>query len=308
MCRFASGEELGEVERRVAVGETEEDGEGVAEHLAQHPTGQVPGIAGPEALAVVALDAWGGHRLAAPAEAAQAVAAHRVGGVLPLPIGRTAGNPGRSQLLTQQRMPVIAVPSHLPGRALHQLRGQFPIGGVGRSARQRGHHPRPTGAQMGANPRENRRAALIVAGGGLPAEAGTAASAAAATDRDGHTIDEGEGRIMRQAVAHPRPHVLLDYPQIGRLSRTGGAMDPRYHRNPARMVAPERVGDGHILVIAQELSHHVHRQHLAIGQSGARPAGAQAAPIRIALHLVQQLIDQAIDGYRERFQVPGTPP
>jgi hypothetical protein len=74
------------------------------------------------------------------------------------------------------------------------------------------------------------------------------------------------------------------------------------------MVAPEILIDGDILVIAQKLTHHFHRQHLAIGQQGPRTAGAHAAPARIALHLVQHLIDQAIDGYSELFQVHGAPP
>jgi hypothetical protein len=85
-------------------------------------------------------------------------------------------------------------------------------------------------------------------------------------------------------------------------------MDPRHHRKPARMVAAEILIDGHVLVIAQKLAHHFHRQYLAIGQQGPRTAGAHAAPVRIAMHFVQQLIDQAIDGYSEVLQVHGAPP
>ena len=58
--------------------QTQADTEGMTEHLAQDAAGQMPGIAGPDPLEVVALDQLGGHRLDAPAPAGQEAAADRI--------------------------------------------------------------------------------------------------------------------------------------------------------------------------------------------------------------------------------------
>src|SRR5690242_15941858 len=74
VCRF-SGEEAGQLARRVAEAAIEEDGEGVAERLAEEPTGQMPGIAGPDALGVITLDELAEDRLDPIANRTQEAAA-----------------------------------------------------------------------------------------------------------------------------------------------------------------------------------------------------------------------------------------
>ena len=66
--------------------------------------------------------------------------------------------------------------------------------------------------------------------------------------------------------------------------------------------------DGHILVIAEELAHHLHRQHLAISQHWRESTLPEAAPVRITRHRVQHLIHEAVRSYSEALQVQGAPP
>lgn len=72
MCKFSwIGEEAGQGERCIATLLAAADGDRVAEQLAPDAAGQVPGIAGPEPRALVALDQVRRHRLDSPAQAGQ---------------------------------------------------------------------------------------------------------------------------------------------------------------------------------------------------------------------------------------------
>jgi hypothetical protein len=74
------------------------------------------------------------------------------------------------------------------------------------------------------------------------------------------------------------------------------------------MVSEEIVIDGHILVIAEELAHHRHRQHLAISQYWRGSTLPEAAPVRITRQRGQHLIYEAVHSYSEALQVHGAPP
>ena len=132
------------------------------------PAGQVPGVAGPEALEVVALDELGGHRLNAPAHPGH-LACCRSGPGPRRACGTGAKNamPARGQLLAQQRMPGIPIPQHLPRGPGHHLGGYLQVGGVGWGELRRRHDTRPAGAHMPAEAIEEGLAALVVAVGGL---------------------------------------------------------------------------------------------------------------------------------------------
>jgi len=56
MCELFSADEVGEMQRRMIQGAVGADGQGVQEHLAQQPAGQLPQIVGPDALDRGALD------------------------------------------------------------------------------------------------------------------------------------------------------------------------------------------------------------------------------------------------------------
>ena len=80
MCKLSGiGKEAVEGEWWVATHLAEVDGNHVTEHVAQQPVGQVPDIARPESLAVIALHELGCHRLDPPPQAAAGMADGRTG-------------------------------------------------------------------------------------------------------------------------------------------------------------------------------------------------------------------------------------
>jgi hypothetical protein len=77
---------------------------------------------------------------------------------------------------------------------------------------------------------------------------------------------------------------------------------------PTGMVSEELVIDGHILVIAEELAHHPHRQHLAISQHWRESMLPDAALARTTRQRGQHLIHEAERSSSDALQVHGAPP
>src|SRR3954464_4515383 len=102
MCRFWSWrQERIELQGIEALLQTQADTQRMTEHLAQEAAGQMPGIARPDPLEMVALDQLGGHRLDAPAPAGQEATAGGIRiGVAPLEGGQEL-DAGRRQLRRQ---------------------------------------------------------------------------------------------------------------------------------------------------------------------------------------------------------------
>jgi hypothetical protein len=113
---------------------------------------------------------------------------------------------------------------------------------------------------------------------------------------------------MRHPLPHQSPQPLFDHPQIGGLADERRAVDAGQGGKEGGMLAAKIVIDGRVLIQSQELPHHFHRQHLGVIQGRGWSAAAHPLPVRMSAHLAQQLIDQAVDGYHECFQVHGAPP
>ena len=75
------------------------------------------------------------------------------------------------------------------------------------------------------------------------------------------------------------------------------------HRREARGPVATEVGVNPLVGIEpEELADDFHREDLAIGEGGCRPAGAQARPVQ---ERAEGVVDEAIDGGEEGLEVHG---
>ena len=92
------------------------------------------------------------------------------------------------------------------------------------------------------------------------------------------------------------PQFLFDLPQIGCLSREGGAGDLPQSRKPIRVVSAKVRKDVTFRIDPEKVSYHFHGEHFAISQGGLGTAFSQLSP-------GQKVLDQAKHGHHERGNI-----
>ena len=120
--QVTSGNQLGDLQRWIALKLVEHDGDGVTEGLSEESAAQMPHVSGPHTLDPVAVNELAEHRLYASADASESHG--------PLWVWVATGMFERglkvhlniSQLLSESGTPVVAVSQHSAGASTDQLR------------------------------------------------------------------------------------------------------------------------------------------------------------------------------------------
>ena len=214
------------MQRTVTRSVVEQEGNGVAEDLAQQPAGQVPKIFGPHSLEGVSCGELRKDGVNPVAQAAQEGAP--LGGGIAL-----FGAVGREELYAHAplelfsglRRPVIAISHGETAGALKEFGKHGKLVGVGWGHRQAGDKPRPAHPHMHPKAVEGLLEEGVFTESGFSLEAAAAIGAREQARRQRHGVHQREGRIVGSKREELLPEVFFDLPEVGRLPSEGSAMD-----------------------------------------------------------------------------------
>jgi len=105
----------------------------------------------------------------------------------------------------------------------------------------------------------------VLAEGGLSTEAPATVGASEQASRQGESVADGEGRVVRNEREELLPEALLDLPEVGRLARKGGPMHLAEGGEPFAVVAAKEEVDSLVGVDAKELADDLDSEDFGVG-------------------------------------------
>src|ERR1051325_783182 len=275
------------------------------QHLSQYPARQVPDISGPYALDLKSLDDLAEDRLDAIAPTAQPATPLR----LRVTARRLKGRQHLNALLVQSlfdfRLPIIAVAQAVAFSALKQLLKHRRITEAGGRDDHPRNYTRPSYPHVQAEAVEGLLDRMIFAVARLGAKALAALRPRELADRHREANGNGKVRVAAGLRNELLPQRLFDFPEVGRLTHEGRAVDQSQGRKEVREVAAEISEDGFVLAEAEKLADDFHGQDLAVGQTGLGAALAQGL---LSKKRIEGVVNQAKDRYNKGIQVQGERP
>ncbi len=283
----------------------EQEGKGVAEHLAEEPMAQMPQVPGPHSFDEVAVPEWTEHRVNPIPEAAEKRAAPGPGVMPGLLEGSQQLQTLRPQLLLELGAPVVAVPHHRALVSLDPLRDHRGLMDIGRGEVKADNDPWPSDQDMDPKAVEGLAQQRVVAEGPLPTEALAAVGARELTSWEREAVHQVEGGIETDLCQQALPDPLLEGTQVHGLPDERGAVARPEGRKEVGVVTSAVGEDGLVLVQRQVLTDELQGDDLAVGKFRGRSSLAEAF---VAHDVEQDVVHQAESGYDEMVQVPGVLP
>jgi hypothetical protein len=285
------------LQRTVTRSVVEQEGNGVAEDLAQQPAGQMPKIFGPHSLEGVSCAELRKDGVNPVAQAAQEGAPLGGGIAFLCAVGREELYAhALSQLFSRLRRPVIAISHGETAGGLKEFGKPGKLVGVGWGHRQAGDHPRPAHPHMHPEAVEGLLEEGVLTESGFSLEAAAAIGTGEQARRQRHRVHQREGRIVGSKREELLPEVFFDLPEIGRLPSEGSAMDLAKSWEPFAVVSAEEEIDSFVGVYAEKLSDDLYGADLSVGELRSGTALADAAPF-------EPVVDKAEDGHDEGAKI-----
>jgi hypothetical protein len=275
------------------------------QHFSHNPTRQVPHISGPYSLHQKAFCYLAEYCLYSIAQSAQPSTDFSIR-VSARHLERHKHlNPLLTQLTSQLRLPIVAIPKAIAFRLSRKLLKRSYITQAGRSYYDSRDYSGPTYPHVKTESIEGLLYGVIFAISSFASEALASGGPSESADMHREAIYNRKTRVTVGLLYKSLPKGFFQLPQISRLPDESGAMDKSQSRKEMREVTAEVIKDSFVLAQSEILSDYFYSEHFAIGKARIRAALAQALMAEV---IRKRIVNEAKHSYNKSIQVQGKRP